>query len=420
MNLTSPSASSLRRYGPAAILLAVVVLLPFARSAEAAIDIGAIAGIVLAWRQRGALAANAGVRLAAMLFLCYWLPALISAPDSVAPGRSWMSVATFLRFLPFAWFVVLALPATIPWPRFVGTVGLVVALWTLDAWIQALTGHGLAGVPEKERLSGIFGAGNLKFGPALAVLSPFALAAARARFGLRGLVAAFVLLLVPVLLAGSRAAWIMYALVVAVFLWREAGSFLRFVTWSAAGLALVALVGFVALRGSAAFDARVERTLGVLNGTEQAVDEAAAGRLQIWGTSLRMIAAHPINGVGVRAFRVAYPDYAQRGDKFLAEGCDGGACHAHNLVLEVLSETGTIGLALWIAGVIFALRAWRRADAAARSRAFVPGLALAVMVFPINGYFAFYSADWGLFFWWLLALYCAALTSKNWDAKLSD
>ena len=413
MNPTSPSASSLRRYGPAAILLAVVVLLPFARSAEAAIDIGAIVGVVLAWRQRGALAGNAEVRLAAMLFLCYWLPALISAPDSVAPGRSWMSVATFLRFLPFAWFAVLALPATIPWPRFVGAVGLVVALWTLDAWIQAFTGHGLAGVPEKERLSGIFGAGNLKFGPTLAVLSPFALAAARERFGLRGLVAAFVLLLVPVLLAGSRAAWIMYALVVAVFLWREAGSFLRFAAWGAAGLALVVLVGFVALRGSAAFDARVERTLGVLNGTEQAVDEAAAGRLQIWGTSLRMIAAHPFNGVGVRAFRVAYPDYAQRGDKFLAEGCDGGACHAHNLVLEVLSETGAVGLALWIAGVILALRAWHRADAAARARAFAPGLALAVMVFPINGYFAFYSADWGLFFWWLLALYCAALTGKS-------
>jgi len=398
------------------LLLAVVFLLPFARSAEAAIDIGMIAGLVFAWRQRRALTTNAAVRLATLLFLCYWLPALISAPDSVAPARSWMSVATFPRFLPFALFAVLALPGTIPWPRLIGAIGLIVAFWTLDAWVQALTGHGLAGMPEKERLSGIFGAGNLKFGPSLAVLSPFALAAARERFGYRGLVAAFVLLLVPVLLAGSRAAWIMYALVAAVFLWREARSWRRFAAWSAAGLALVALVGFIALRGSAAFDARVERTLGALHGTEQSVDVAAAGRLQIWGTALRMSAAHPVNGVGVRAFRSAYPDYARRGDKFLAEGCDGGACHAHNLVLEVLSETGAIGLLFWIGGVVLALRAWRRADAAARARAFAPGLALVAMVFPINGYFAFYSADWGLFFWWLLALYCAALHVRR-DAQ---
>ena len=31
------------------------------------------------------------------------------------------------------------------------------------------------------------------------------------------------------------------------------------------------------------------------------------------------------------------------------------------------------------------------------------------MSFPLNTHFAFYSAWWGLFFWWLLSLYCAAL-----------
>jgi hypothetical protein len=31
------------------------------------------------------------------------------------------------------------------------------------------------------------------------------------------------------------------------------------------------------------------------------------------------------------------------------------------------------------------------------------------MCFPLNTHLAFYSAWWGLLFWWLLALYCAAL-----------
>jgi hypothetical protein len=30
-------------------------------------------------------------------------------------------------------------------------------------------------------------------------------------------------------------------------------------------------------------------------------------------------------------------------------------------------------------------------------------------VFPLNTHLAFYSAWWGLLFWWLLALWCAAL-----------
>jgi hypothetical protein len=35
------------------------------------------------------------------------------------------------------------------------------------------------------------------------------------------------------------------------------------------------------------------------------------------------------------------------------------------------------------------------------------------MCFPLNTHFAFYSAWWGLLFWWLLALYCAALGARG-------
>jgi hypothetical protein len=82
-------------------------------------------------------------------------------------------------------------------------------------------------------------------------------------------------------------------------------------------------------------------------------------------------------------------------------------------VPEVPSETGVSGLMLWLAGAGFALRAWRRADAAARERALAPGLALVAMCFPLNTHLAFYSAWWGLLFWWLLALYCAALAVRE-------
>jgi O-antigen ligase len=116
--------------------------------------------------------------------------------------------------------------------------------------------------------------------------------------------------------------------------------------------------------------------------------------------------------VGVRGFRYAYPHYVPANDHFLtAESCGTGegACHAHQLVLEILTETGVIGLVLWLAAAVLALRAWWRAGTAARARAFPATLALGVMLFPVNSHLAFYSAWWGLLFGWLLGLWCAAL-----------
>jgi len=399
---------------PALIVLSVLALLPVGRAAEAPLLIGAAAGIVLAWRARATLRSDPGVRLAVVLFACYWLAALISAPGSVAPEKSWGTVAGLLRFVPFAVFACLTQRDASVWPRIVAAVAMLDMLWLLDAWVQILTGYSVGGAMSSDRLSGIFGA-HLRLGPMLSVLAPFVFVAARARFGWRGLLVAFVFQLMPILLAGSRAAWLMYALVTLAFVWRETRSPARFAAACVGAAVLAALAAVVAWHASDAFDARVQRSLLVLQGTTQAVDEAAAGRVRIWTTAQRMIAAHPLAGIGVRAFRYAYPHYALPGDSFVGLDGDEGAMHAHQVVLEVLSETGVIGLMLWIAGAAFAIRAWIRAGATVRERALAPALALAVMCFPLNTHLAFYSAWWGLLFWWLLALYAAALAAGDGD-----
>ena len=413
MDRTSFAIFSTPQFWNALVLLLVLALLPVGRSSEAGIVVGAVVGLVLAWRERKTLARNCGVRLAVLLFVCYWLPALLSAPAAIASEKSWSTVAVLLRFLPFVVFACLTLRDAAVWPRIIAGIAMVVVLWLLDAWVQIFTGYSLAGATDGGRLSGIFGADNLKLGPVLAVLSPFVFAAARARFGWRGLIVAFVFQLTPILFAGSRSAWLMFALVALVFAWRQTRAPLRFVAWSAGAVCLVAAAVVVALHDSTAFDARLQRSLLALQGSEQALDEAGAGRVRIWGTAVRMIAAHPVAGVGVRGFRYAYPEFARPGDAFVDPASGDGAAHAHQIVLEVLSETGTIGLILWIAGAIGAISAWRRADPRARERAFAPGMALVAMCFPLNTHLAFYSAWWGLLFWWLLALYCAALGAED-------
>lgn len=389
-------------------MLAVVVLLPVGRGSEVPLLLGGVIGLVLLARGRLDLG-SASNRLVLALFACYWIPELVSGLAAVEPAKTWSTVAVSLRFAPFALFAAWALRDERLWPPLVEAVAAVALLWVLDTYVQMATGYSLGGAAEKERLSGLFGAGNLKLGPALATLSPFVLVAARRRFGRAGLAIACVLLLPPVLLSGSRAAWLAYALVCLLLGWRETRSVRRFAVVLAVFAVGVAAIALVAFNDSSRFGARVERSLLALRGTERAVDEASAGRLSIWRTAAAMTAAHPWTGVGVRGFRYAYPDYAAPDDRFVDTHSDTGASHAHQIVLEVLSETGLVGLLFWLVGAMLALRAWRRADAAARDRAIAPGLALVAMCFPLNTHLAFYSAWWGLLFWWLLALYVAAL-----------
>ncbi|MFC5743074.1 O-antigen ligase family protein [Dyella tabacisoli] len=390
----------------------VVALLPFGRSAELGTFLCLIGVALLFVRHPRALYEHPGAQLLLWLLAAYIGAALISAIGSAAPGKSWSTVAALLRYVPLGLYACFAIRREEKLSALYMAIAAVLAVWVFDAWVQALTGWSLGGQAEAERISGIFGAANLKLGPTLAVLSPFALWAARRRWGLKGLLLALVLVLGPVLLSGSRAAWLCYGLVALGFAWREAGSLRRFALLCAGGAVLLALAGGIAWNTSGRFHARMERTLSAFNGAPQGLDEALAGRLDIWRTSLRMARAHPVNGVGVRAFRYVYPQFAPANDHFVvAEACGvgEGACHAHQVVLEVLTETGGLGLLLWLAGAVLALRAWWRAGAAARARAFPASLALGVMLFPLNTHLAFYSAWWGLLFAWLLGLWCAAL-----------
>ncbi|GLQ52704.1 O-antigen ligase family protein [Dyella flava] len=410
-----PALKNLLR-SPLLPLWLVVALLPFGRSAELGTFLCTI-GLLLAWRRDPAvLRGNAGARWLCLLLACYIGAALLSAFGAVMPGKSWSTVLALLRYVPLGWYACYTMRGLPRLHGFYVAVAAVMAFWVLDAWMQMLTGWSLRGHAEPERISGLFGADDPKLGPSLAVLSPFALWVARERWQRRGLIVAFLLLLGPVMLSGSRSAWICFGLVALIFLWREARSPFRFIAACAVTGMILLAAGGVAWKTSTRFEVRMQRTLAVFGGSEQDLNEATTGRLDIWHNSLAMIAAHPITGVGVRDFRYAYPHFAPANDHFMvAENCgDGvGACHAHQLVLEILTETGGVGLLLWLVGVGIAWRAWRRAGQIGRAAAFPVTVSLVAMLFPINTHMAFYSAWWGLLFAWLLGLWCAALYAPS-------
>lgn len=390
------------------LLVAIPLLLPFGRLGELPLLLGAIVGVIVFARAPRATLARPGVRLGTVLFAAYWLPELFSAFDSVAPDKSWLEVASDLRYLPFLVFAAGVCRAPSDAARLCAGIALVLVFWCADALVQALTGWSLGGLAGEDRLSGIFGDDNLKLGGSVAVLAAFGLWVAWTRAGARGLAVALVPLLVVVLLAGARAAWLVLAIAIALVCWRALGA-RRGVLAAGAALLIAAAAGVASYTISPKFAARVDRTAAAFTGDGAALDHALSGRLPIWHTAWAMGAAHPVNGVGVRAFRYAYPQHAAPDDPWVRADSGTGALHAHQLLLELWSETGAFGLLAWLLGAIAAWRAWRAAAADARARAAPAAYALVAMLFPLNTHYAVYSSFWGLLLMAVLAAWLALL-----------
>jgi O-antigen ligase len=90
-------------------------------------------------------------------------------------------------------------------------------------------------------------------------------------------------------------------------------------------------------------------------------DAGIGMRLDVWRDAVRMIADHPLTGIGLGTYDdVAYSQYGplQEYRHFFRNGW-----HAHNMFLHVLAETGAVGFLawcyLWFAIVRVQLRRWR-------------------------------------------------------------
>jgi O-antigen ligase len=418
------------RWAPAWVL-AFVALWPAPGYAEAVMVLGALAAIarllLARFRDGTRLLSGPAWALTSVLFCSYWLPEALSAFDAVDHARAFRESMVDLRYLPFLWLVAAAVGTARGRRITFGGIGVIAGIWTVDALAQALSGtsplfaamdaakqamsgHGMCTAAEAlraDRLSGVLGPCNLKLGLVLASLAPFVLYAASRRFGAVGWLVAAAATGVVVLLAGSRAAWLTFGLVLLLSGWHVLGWKRLLGVFAFGAIALVVLTAT-----SPQVRERVQLTTHALAADHEGVDMALSGRTRIWSAAICMIRNHPVNGVGARGFRDAFPACDPEPAQAPAWG-EGPALHAHQIVLEVLSETGILGLLCWLAGVALALRAWRYAGPAARARARPAAHALAVTVFPLNTHLAFYSTFWGGLTLMLAALYAGGLLARD-------
>lgn len=397
---------------PGLLALSFIALLPFRRLSEVPLSLFALS---LAWLARSP-AHRARIRAASRfvlpLFLCYWIPMLLSCFDSVMPEKSWVQTLSALRFLAAALALAVLLEAPSRRERFLRWSTWLLLFWAFDAFVQLFLGRDVFGIPmHPDRLNALFYDRYQFFGPTLAMLSPLALEHARRYWRPWAWELSFTLLLGAVLISGMRAGWLAMALVLATYLVlmfkRENRKLQRaLVTIPVLSVAML-LFSYLA---SPLLQERIDVSRAFAFSSQQAADTSSMERIPLFGAALAMYRDHPVNGVGVRGYPYAYIAYAEPGDIHVAksDGRQAGS-HAHNIVLEVMADTGTIGLAGLILAFAFGLRRTRQLSPAERREAFPFALAVFLVVFPLNSHFAIYGTYTSSLIWFLVGLWGAAL-----------
>ena len=353
-----------------------------------------------------------------VLFICFWLPMLASLPDAINYTESARVTFSYLRFLLFGVFILIALE---PINRIKTQAILVyiILFWCFDGLLQFYLGQDLFGYPyTPPQLMGMFYP-KVRMPYVLAVLAPVFFEYIRLHCGKHKWL---YLLLIPfimvLLLGGKRVAWFMmlfsgtFYLIYLMFITRSL-SFKRFVAYAAVFLAVLSVL----ILGNMPLKNRVISTAGIFSGDANIIELSTARRLSLWQVSVEIFRDNPVNGVGPRGYREVFTKYANE-DNFWVQNGRAGTTHPHMMLAEIASETGLLGL---VGLLIFYYFLFSRIFYLIRKNRLeiIPWyICAATAFFPLNSHLAFYGSYWASFCWWILITALAidyAATEKNSD-----
>jgi O-antigen ligase len=314
------------------------------------------AALLLFWQTRSV---EGGLRWHAVL----WLPLLLAAYalGSMAWSHTFLAGVEAIRWFLFALLLWLGLNTLtrerLPWlAAAVHGGALVASLWAaLQFWVD------LRLFPQGPNPASTFVNRNF-FAEFVVCTLPFAallLARARRSAAVALLAASTGFVIVTILMTGTRAAlialWLQLAVLWPVIAWRYRDQ-LAIGRWRwglralAAGVLLATVVGLGVIpsgntrildegRGTTALERGLKRTASI--GPE---DPSLGLRRQMWRATLRLIADHPLAGVGAGAWEVQIPRYQADGTQLETD------YYPHNEVLQTLAEDGLVG-ALFLLGL---------------------------------------------------------------------
>jgi O-antigen ligase len=328
---------------------------------------------------RDAVLSTKGMKKAAMLFACIAVPGLIGLLFSVNLDRSVSAVFRFAAYALGAWVVLSVRIEEGDAKRIMSFLGILLVAWAVDGFVQLLTGVSLLGDPLVElgeEGAIVTGSLQLGYGATLAILSPFFLEALR-RAGGMGVGILSLPVYAAVVMSGHQSSAVLALVGLAGWATlalrnKEVGA-KRQVT----GFVISAIVGLL-----------LGVYLSVVTGQVSTLAEAPARyqsflyQPQLWELSWQAFKEHWLTGVGMRGFGT----YAMSADAITIPGIT-KTWHSHLTILEVISETGLIGL-IGYGVLLYWLWGYVQDE---RMPVAVAGLTALLAVFPLGTAVGMYS-----------------------------
>jgi len=391
------------------IALAVPITLPFSNISTYVMGILAVGGIVIAIYHRRKILTSGTIRCLFILFLCIWLPMVIALVDAVEMAHSLKSTLGYLHFLPATLFLFWLMRDIDGSKRIQFWFTLLLALWSFDAILQYLIGFNILGFPyDGKRITGLFYP-SYTLGIVLAAFAPLYFATIQT--SIRDYKTAYLLatlLIVAVLLSGSRASLLMLGIALLYTGWRLRKKIsqtpLRILTTRI--LFCFILVAIVV----ASSQYHIKRF------SIYKLESGIQPRVEMWNSAYKIWKDNWMNGIGIRGYRYILPDYIMHDKgkyKIVSKKTGLGQTHPHLILAEIGVETGIIGITGFIL-FWFVLICYVRYLSPELCWSLMPCVVtLAVIMLPLNAHKAFYSTFYSTIIWWMTSVMLAATLSRG-------
>ncbi|MBE6537854.1 MAG: hypothetical protein E7671_00110 [Ruminococcaceae bacterium] len=276
---------------------------------------------------------------------------LMGGAVSVGGVASLKEASIYVCFM-FIYFMTVSLITSTEWlGRLVASLVASGTLTALYGLYQKISGNLEVGTMDKDMFEGISGRITSTFensnmlGVFLIIVIPFALSLAlRSGNVLVKLLslASCAIMGVCLIYTWSRGAWLGLVLAVLVFMLL----YDHYIIPVAVPLGALGLTLFADKLGGGLFDNLIKRFSSIL----MMSDSSSVYRLGIWRGSMKVALENWFTGIGVgaEAFRAVYIRFAESGIET--------AVHSHNLFLQMMIETGVVGLMIFLASLVLCIK----------------------------------------------------------------
>ena len=401
-----------------ALMAILIILMPFLliagrALADAVLSITAVLFLVSSVLSKDLTWIKQKWFIFAALFWVYVSTSSFFAIDAeTAFGRAF----PWIRFIVFAAAVQFVLSANQSLLKYLqASVALALSFVIFDALNQYITGTGIFGHEMVGlRLTAPFD--NMVVGIFLSAVSPMITAFSlhtffntdkivegkKEQLSVKTLSLIFVLLtMLTIFFSGERMALALYLMSCGILLLCYAGSIKR-VLFTGGSLFAILVIAFASSKEL--FERHIVKTLGQFQSGEEFVF------FQLFSSGFKIFLENPIIGVGLKNYRFLSAEYMNVSETLIQEFSD---IHPHNYYLEVLAETGLIGMFFWL-GIFVSWGIMMIKSSPLSKNPFIVGamISVAVKLWPLCTTGSFFT-NWNSSIFWLLFGVSLVLIAPN-------